>query len=128
MTKQLQKTLITDISKISQKILSINIRNGKCTAHLYHFERQGDSEKSRYIYRCTRAGCHHYSTLTSIPGRIAQCRNCGNTFTVDPILHIIKSHAGDIEKMFHEFPVCCDVTDREVAIEEVQSLDFMEEC
>lgn len=123
----IKEALITDISEVSKRILSINIKNGRCTAHLYHLERQGDSEKSRFIYRCLRAGCHHYATLTNVSNRVAQCRNCGNTFSINIDLHIIMNpRGGDIEDMFFEFPSCCDGA-KELIVPEVESLDFLEE-
>jgi len=120
----IKEALITEINEVSRRILAINIRGGKCTAHLYHLEHQGDSLKSRYIYRCIRAGCHHYSTLTAINARLAQCRHCGNTFAISAEAHVIQSKTGKtIEELFSEFIVCCDGI-KESIPSEVASLEF----
>src|SRR5215468_3227882 len=113
--------------------LQIEFKGRRCPAHLYHLERQGDSERSRFIYRCKRPNCHHYSTLTEIGGRTAQCRNCGNRFTILSSQHIIKNPnpiCNDkdlIENMFFEYPVCCIGEPKTLEISEVENLDYLEE-
>jgi len=125
----IKEALITEVSEISRKILAINIKGGRCTAHLYHLERQGDSLKSRYIYRCLRAGCRHYSTLTAINTRLAQCRNCGSTFAISAEAHVIQARIkSSIEELFSEFIVCCNGEPKpKTAISEIETLEFLEE-
>ena len=128
--EQLTAALADRSTEISKKISTINIKAGKCSAHLYHLERQGDSPKSRFIYRCLRAGCRHYATFTNIEGRSAQCRKCGDIFGVSTEMHLIKSKKGmRIEELRFEYPCCC-ISEEIVApvnIREASALEFLEE-
>lgn len=123
---------LEDISKdIISKVdtaKSISFRNGKCSAHQYHLEPQGPSERSRYIYRCKRDACRHYATFADIEGRRAECHACGNHFTVRSF-HFVKNLKGSgITELFFEYLNCCAAeAPKEVEIKAVENLDFLEE-
>jgi len=115
---------------VEKSITPITIKDGKCNAHLYHLERQGDSKKSRFIYRCHRPGCRHYSTIAGIENRSAQCRTCGRVFSIIIEVHVLRDRDGkDAPSMLHEYPVCCEGIQeaREVEVTEEAELDFLEE-